>query len=127
MPDMQYVYCWCAPQLQAQLRSQQEVHESTAQELLRLSTDHSELRAAYASLQSSAQHHDNIVQLVHSELHELSAVGELLAAVTAGGLSTGPLMTEARVARNGQAWAPGTAVLKAVAEEHEGAAHLEVS
>jgi hypothetical protein len=103
------------------------VHESTAQELLRLSADHSELRAAYASLQSNAQHHDNIVQLVHSELHELSAVGELLAAVTAGGMPTGPLLSEARASRSGQAWAPGGAVLKAVVEEHEGGTHLEVA
>jgi hypothetical protein len=72
------------------LKAQQVLYESTVAEVIRLNADYSALKQQYLELENNTRLNDNIVDLVNSELFELSAAGEMLSA-TLGSAGLGDL------------------------------------
>ena len=77
-------------QLEKDLKAQQVLYESTVAEVIRLNADYSALKQQYLELENNTRLNDNIVELVNSELFELSAAGEMLSA-TLGSAGLGDL------------------------------------
>lgn len=59
-------------QLEAELKAQKAIYDSTVVEMLQLSNNHNELKQEYNKLQSETKNNGEVVQLVQQELAELS-------------------------------------------------------